>query len=198
MTDLEHALVLIGATGVLLAGSFLVLAAAATVHRGRRRHHAARARFRSVFAGRDTWSAASVRAVAIGTVGSPRWWLVQRRRHQLWRAVTAAEHAVGVAQRTGAPVGELPLLARQLRTATRGVDAQLRACARTGELTQYVRADASRIEAAAAELSRTATRAVNATTGTDTDTLASAIRLESSAVAAGIRAASSAAHLPVR
>src|SRR4051794_32130063 len=38
-------------------------------------------------------------SIASSTIGSPSWWAAQNQRHRVWRAVTSAEHAVGVAKR---------------------------------------------------------------------------------------------------
>lgn len=199
MIEIEQASVLLGAATVLLAGSVLVLLAASTVRRGRRRYHAFRASLSSLRTGcrPGRWNPGSVIAVATATVGSPGWWMVQRRRHQMWRAVTAAEHAVKVAEHAGVPVGDLPLLARRLRTATRGVDAQMRASAVAGALPKNVTDEPSRIQTAAVEVHRAALDAMRVMTGAEAEPLVSAIRVEVAALAAGVRAASSRAHLPV-
>lgn len=68
-----------------------------------------------------------VAAVAAAPVSHPGWWLVQRDRHRLWRAVTAAERAVGTAAASGVPVGDLPALTRRLRRRAESADDVLRA-----------------------------------------------------------------------
>jgi hypothetical protein len=109
----------------------------------------------------------------------------------MWRAVTSCESAVAVAQRTGAPVGDLPSLVRRLRSAADRVDAQLRASTAHGS--KEAGAAASRIEAAAADLQGAAEDAVQITAADESEPLMSAIRLEVAALAAGVRAASVAA-----
>lgn len=67
-----------------------------------------------------------------------RWIAAARARHELWRAVSAADHAVTAAQQAGAPIGELDTLCRQLRHAAADADRALsvarRAPVAAGEL----------------------------------------------------------------
>ena len=42
-----------------------------------------------------------------------RWLAVTRQRRTLWRAVSAAEHAIATAQQAGAPTGDLGTLGRR-------------------------------------------------------------------------------------
>src|SRR3954451_15719841 len=80
-------------------------------------------------------------SAAVGTLGSPGWWLIQNRRHQMWRAVSSAQHAVSVARGADVAVGDLPALASQLNAAASGVDAVLRASGRHGSLRAEDRRD---------------------------------------------------------
>src|SRR4051794_24689419 len=186
-TEVVLAVVLLGVLTMVFAAFLLVLVGARTVRRGRRRLDAFRVRGGELF---PAWSPATLGAVVTTTLGSPSWWLVQQRRHRMWRAVTSSESAVAVAQRTGAPVGELPTLVRRLRSAADRVDAQLRAS--TAQGSGDAAASASRIEAAAADLQGAAEDAVQITAADESEPLMSAIRLEVAALAAGVRAASGA------
>src|SRR5436190_12110865 len=131
----------------------------------------------------------AVRAVAAATVASPGWWVAQRDRQRMWRSVSSAEHAVRVAQRSGAPVGDMPSLTRQLRSAASGVDAVLRASARDRSLRNETSAQLTHIEAAAADLQSAALHSLRMVAGPETDDVVSAARIEVEALAAGLRAA---------
>jgi len=128
-------------------------------------------------------------SVAISTVGAPGWWAVQNRRHRMWRAVSSAEHSVGVARRSDVAVGDLPVLATQLRAAAGGVDAVLRVSARLGSLRAEDRADCDRIEAAAADIHSAALSSLRSASRADTDPVVSAVQIEVAALAAGVKAA---------
>lgn len=132
--------------------------------------------------------AARVGAAMAGSVGSPSWWIAQRDRHGMWRSVAAARRAVSVASRAGAPVGDLPALARDLDRAAAGVDAALRAAGGDRRAARRVADDLLRIEAAAADIRAGAVDALAATT-VDMESVRSAVAVEIEAVAAGVRAA---------
>ncbi|MDR3034995.1 MAG: hypothetical protein LBV78_18155 [Kitasatospora sp.] len=53
---------------------------------------------------------------------SRHWVAAVRTRRRLWRAVTAAEHAVAQARKAGAPTGDLDSLCRRLRQAAADAD----------------------------------------------------------------------------
>lgn len=107
----------------------------------------------------------------------------------MWRAVTGAEYAVGVAVRSDAAVGDLPELARRLRAAATGVDAVLRASGGQEALRAQDRADCDRIVSAASDLRDAALSSLRVDSHADTETIVSAVRLEVAALAAGFRAA---------
>ncbi|MBO0844635.1 MAG: hypothetical protein J2P22_04380 [Nocardioides sp.] len=186
----EQVLIVTGVMGLL----FMVATGAAAVfvvRRVRRRYRAARARLMTP----RGWQSDVQRllrhsgSVAVASVGSPRWWAVQNRRHRMWRAVTSAEHAVRIARRADVAVGELPALADRLRAAANGVDGVLRASERGGSLRQEDRQDCDRIELAASELRDAALASMRSDSHADTDTVVSAVRIEVAALAAGVRAA---------
>lgn len=128
-------------------------------------------------------------AVALATVGSPGWWMIQNRRHRMWKAVSSAGHAVRVARRADVAVGDLPVLAAKLRAAAGRNDSVLRASARLGSVRPEDRADCDRIEAAAADIHAAALYSLRSVSHADTDPLVSAVQIEVAALVAGVRAA---------
>jgi hypothetical protein len=181
------------AAGVLSLLLMLATAAAAVfvVRRVRRRFRAARARLLASRASqRDLHGLLrGSTSAAVASMGSPGWWVIQNRRHRMWRAVSSAEHAVGVARRADVAVGELPGLARRLSNAAAGVDAVLRASDRGGSLGEQDRMDCDRIVAAASDVRAAALSSLRSTSHADTDTITSAVQIEVAALAAGVRAA---------
>jgi len=107
----------------------------------------------------------------------------------MWRAVSSAEQAVGIADRADVAVGDLPGLARRLSEAASGVDAVLRASARRGSLRDRDRRDCDRIVAAADDLRAAALSSLRTGSHADIDTVVSAVQIEVAALAAGVRAA---------
>lgn len=189
---LEQVLLVVGTT-VLVTVTTVAVSVVVAVRAVRRRFRRARAGLFGVtglslpWAGRPDLRA--LRGVAVGTLGSPAWWVVQRDCHRMWRAVTAADRAVGLARKSGAPVGDLPALVRQLSSAARGVDAVLRASAPDRALRRRAATERDRIEAAAAEIHHAAVDALNVMVDVDTEPMMSAVRLETAALAAGVRSA---------
>jgi hypothetical protein len=168
-----------------------VVGAAVIVRRVRRRYRSLRARLQPVRALPTDLPGLlrSSGSVAASSIGSPSWWVVQNHRHRMWKAVTSAEHAVGVARRADVAVGDLPALATRLRAAATGVDAVLRASDRQGSLRKEDRLDCDRIVAAAADLRAAALSSLRTDSHAGTDTVVSAVQIEVAALAAGIRAA---------
>lgn len=180
-------------TVVVTVVLFWALVAALTVivvRRARRHVRAIRARRHQGVdpAGARGLDIGAVAAVAASTLGSPGWWLVQRDRHRMWRAVSSAEHAIGVARKAGAPVGDLPTLARQLATAARAVDAVVGASARRPSSRSEARAEMARIEVAAADLHLAALESLTLVSRAETDDVVSSTRIELDALAAGLAA----------
>jgi hypothetical protein len=113
---------------VLLAGTVCVAVMAAGAAWLRRRVRRRLAGLRPVLASR----AAAMAGSSIGSTGSRWLWSLpvpdrgwregSRARRELWRAVGAAEHAVSVARRGGAPTGDLDALCRRLRQAAGSAD----------------------------------------------------------------------------
>jgi hypothetical protein len=180
------------ATGVV-ALIFVVTCVVATfaVVRGvRRRYRRARARLHDIRSAPVSVLRVSGSAAA-SSFGSPGWWMVQNRRHRMWKAVTSAEHAVDVARKAEVAVGDLPSLAHRLRTAATGVDAVLRAGARHGGGTLGVhdREECDRVVAAAVDLRAAALSSLRSSARADTDGVLTAVQVEIAALAAGLRAA---------
>lgn len=146
----------------------------------RRRYRAARERVRSL--------RVPPAPVTVATMTSPTWWTAQNRRHRMWRAVSSAEHAVGLARRSDVPVGDLPALTTQLTSAARGVDAVLRASAHGGSLRPEDRAACDQVVEAADDIHRAALSSLRLAQA-DTEPLLSAVQIEVAALAAGVRAA---------
>lgn len=185
--DLGDVLLLIGVVTLALMVT-VVATTALAVRAVRRRYRRLRSRLSTRGVGTSSRpDLPAVRAVAATTVGSAAWWASQRDRHRMWRAVSAAQHAVGVAQQSGAPVGDLPALCRQLSTAAAGVDAVLRASA--GERAWRRDPDAEQVERAALDVQRAALDSLAMVAAADTAPVLSAVRLEVAALSAGVRAA---------
>jgi len=186
----EQVLIAMGVAGILVVITTGVVVV--VVIRGvRRRYRSARERLRGfrVWQLNRPGSTRVPNSVAISTVGSPGWWAVQTRRHRMWRAVSSAEHSVGVARRSDVAVGDLPVLATQLRAAAAGVDAVLRASAGLRSLREEDRADCDRIESAAADIHAAALSSLRSASRADTDPVVSAVKIEVAALAAGVQAA---------
>ena len=75
-------------------------------------------------AGRAAADRARTRSRSLWSLPWPNrhWVAAARTRRRLWRAVTAAEHAVAQARKSGAPTGDLDSLCRRLRQAAADTD----------------------------------------------------------------------------
>jgi len=192
----------IGETFVLLAVVMLVLfwvgvlvMVTRLVRRVRRGFRTAGARvpeFRGTPSGSARIDFPALRGLTAATIGSPSWWGVQRDRQRMWQAVAAAQRAVQVAVDAGAPVGDLPDLSQQLTQAARSLDAILQASAgghRSDGSDGDLAAQRDRIETSARDIQRAAVDSLRVVGAPDADSLASAVRIEVTALAAGVRAA---------
>lgn len=201
---LEQVFVVMAVAGVTLVLTTVAVMAVITVRHVRRASRAARETWRrlgsTVGSGRldplratrrgvSPMSVNGVAAATRATVGSPGWWIVQRDRRHLWRTVSAAGHAVKVAQSSNVAVGDLPFLAAQLNSAAQGVDSVLRASSHVGSLRPQARTEAHKIEVAAGEIHRAALDSLRAHATAHTEPVLSAIQVEVVALAAGARAA---------
>ncbi len=176
MKDLLITITVVCALALATTGTLAFVA----VRSLRRRYLAARERVRSL--------RVPPAPVTVSTMTSPAWWTAQNRRHRMWRAVTSAEHTVALARRSDVPVGDLPGLTTQLRSAAVGVDAVLRASAHGGSLRAEDRATCDQVVEAAADIHRAALSSLRLAQA-DTEPLLSAVQIEVAALAAGVRAA---------
>jgi len=135
---------------VVLLGIFLIMAgtvvAVLLVARALRRRWVA---FKDGAMGYGMASAISVaserlprrRPAAISGVSA---WAPQRARREMWRSVEAATAAVRVAERSGAAVGDLPMLCRRLHAVAAGLDELLRVEPPEGSAAQALGGDSLR------------------------------------------------------
>ena len=202
LTGIEHFLVDAAAVAglvMLLALLAVTLAATMVIRRSRRRWRVVRGLIsrrsrggplsrRPAVNGRAL--AASALGLTTNTVASPRWWATQNARRQMWREVTAAKHAVTVARRAGAPVGDLPALVRQLEGAARSADALAQADAHSPRRGRPATPEVRRVQRAALEVRDAAVDALQAAATAEVSPLLPSVRLEAAALAAGALAAS--------
>jgi hypothetical protein len=115
-----------------------------------------------------------------GVLADAGWWVNQRDRRRMWRAVTGAEQAVAAANGAGVPTGDLTSVTRRLRVTARTLDAGLAAPRRS----DAVLAQVAVVVGAADEVARAATDAVAADVADQTGRLLDAARLEIAALRA--------------
>ena len=108
-------------------------------------------------------------------------------RHRMWRAVSAAERAVGAAVAADAASGDLPSLVRRLRRTAQSVD-RLLAAAGTGASRQ-VKAELQRVLDLSETIRAAATEALLTVTAPATSSLADAVATEVSALRHGLSVA---------
>jgi hypothetical protein len=114
------------------------------------------------------------------------WWVVQRDRHRMWRAVTSAERAVATAVAENAPIGDLAALTRHLLSTAGSVDAALRACEHSSVGLRPLREQVSAVVGAANQIHAAALEALTAIAVPVTSRLTDAVRVEVAAVRHGI------------
>jgi len=170
-------------TLILLATT--VLGIALVVRSARRRYRAMRARFGLRLLTARSAALPTIAASFSATVGRPAWWATQHERHRLWRAVAGADQAVAAAGRAHAPVGELPMLLRQLRRAAADADAALCASGTSDRAATDARSHVRRVQQAAAEIRAAAAQSAGVVADAESHDLLSAVRLEVAALAAG-------------
>ena len=186
MDTVGEVLLVLGVVSLLSLLAFATVTVFAVRAVGRR-FRSVRTRMRVRGVGADRPDLPAVRAAAVATVGSASWWASQRDRQRMWRAVSSAQHAVRVAEQSGAPVGDLPSLCDQLTQAAGRVDAVLRATGDDRPWRQH--AGAAEIERAAHDVHRAAVDSLSTLATDDNETVLSAVRLEVEALGAGLRAA---------
>ena len=184
------------AAGLLAAIVFVALVAAGGLwlrRRVRRRKQA----LGPVLAGRAHGAA----AVAGGAgsrwlwslpVPDRRWREGGRARRELWRAVGAAEHAVAAARRGGAPTGDLDALCRRLRQAAGSADRRLAIGQRpavAGAGLDPAVSEVSGLLSAAGQIQAAASAALASVSRPAARQLADDVRIEVTALAAGLASA---------
>ena len=112
------------------------------------------------------------------SVSDASWWANQRDRRRMWRSIAAADRSVTAARSAGVPIGDLPSVVRQLRTAGSTLDAALTASSRSPEVLRQ----AAAVSAAADDVSRVAAEAVAADAAPVIARAIDAVRLELAAL----------------
>ncbi len=181
----------------LLAGAVFVAVMTAGVVWLRRRVRRRLAGLGLVLAGRARGAA----AVAGGAgsrwlwslpVPDRRWREGGRVRRELWRAVGAAEHAVAAARRGGAPTGDLDALCRRLRRAAGSADRRLAIGQRpavAGAGLDPAVSEVSGLLSAAGQIQAAASDALASVSRPAARQLADDVRIEVTALAAGLASA---------
>jgi hypothetical protein len=126
-----------------------------------------------------------VRVMASLPVTKLSWWTVQQQRHRMWRAVAAADRTVSSAVRMGAPVGDLPSLARRLRRNAADVERVLAATADSPRAARKPCPEVLSLLKAAESIQSAAAEALRTTAAPDTNSLAAAIATEVTALRHG-------------
>jgi hypothetical protein len=122
-----------------------------------------------------------------------RWLTAAAARRRLWRAVSAAGHAVTAAREAGAPTGDLDSLCRRLRQAAADADRSLVLAGRAtaaSRRAEPVSAQVSDLVRAAGLIQDAAASAVASLSRPAARSLADDARREAEALAAGIATAS--------
>ena len=131
-----------------------------------------------------------------------RWLAMTRQRRTLWRAVSAAEHAIATAQQVGAPTGDLDTLGRRLRRTAQDADHSLsvaHGAASCGREAGQAQPDIDDLLTAAGLIQDAAASAVASLSQPAARHLADDARREAEALAAGLTiAAQAAGPIPAR
>jgi hypothetical protein len=142
-------------------------------------------------------------AAAVAGGAGPRWlWSLPvpdrrwreggRARRELWRAVSAAEHAVAAARRGGAPTGDLDGLCRRLRQAAGNADRRLAIGQRpavAGAGLDPAVSEVSGLLSAAGQIQAAASAALASVSRPAARQLADDVRIEVTALTAGLASA---------
>ncbi len=121
-----------------------------------------------------------------------RWREGGRARRELWRAVSAAEHAVAAARRGGAPTGDLDGMCRRLREAAGSADRRLaigQRAAVAGAALDPAVSEVSGLLSAAGQIQAAASAALASVARPAARQLADDVRIEVTALAAGLASA---------
>lgn len=114
------------------------------------------------------------------------WWVAQRDRHRMWRAMAAADRAVAAAVAANAPIGDLAAMNRRLQQTAEAVDATLRVSAGSPAGLRAVRRQVTELVAAAEQVHSAALDALTAAAQPATSGLSGAVRDEVAAVRHGL------------
>ncbi len=121
-----------------------------------------------------------------------RWREGGQARRELWRAVSAAEHAVAAARRGGAPTGDLDALCRRLRRAAGSADRRLAIGQRpavAGAGLDPAVSEVSGLLSAAGQIQAAASDALASVSRPAERQLADDVRIEVTALTAGLASA---------
>jgi hypothetical protein len=121
-------------------------------------------------------------------VPNRHWVAATLARRRLWRAVTAAEHAVAQARKTGAPTGDLNSLCQRLRQTAAGTDRSLAIAGRAippGAPPARVSSQAADLVAAAGRIQDAAASSAASVSQSKVASLADDVRQEVIALSAG-------------
>ena len=185
------------AAGLLAGVVFVALVAAGGLWLRRRVRRRLQA-LGPVLAGRARGAAAAVGGGAGSRwlwslpVPDRRWREGGRARRELWRAVSAAEHAVAAARRGGAPTGDLDALCRRLRRAAGSADRRLAIGQRpavAGAGLDPAVSEVSGLLSAAGQIQAAASAALASVSRPAARQLADDVRIEVTALAAGLASA---------
>jgi hypothetical protein len=127
-----------------------------------------------------------LRAAAGRPRANPSWWSIRNERRSLQRSASAAEHSVAAAVAAGAPVGELPVLCRELRRLRRDADRRLMLAAVDGRgRDEQACVQAAAVRASAERIRSLAVRSLTETSGPAASRLATHVDTEATALDAG-------------
>jgi hypothetical protein len=137
---------------------------------------------RSPVRARELW----LRAAAARPRANPSWWSIRNERRSLKRSASAAEHSVAAAVASGAPVGELPALCRDLRRLCRDADRRLMLAAVDGRgRDEQARVQVATVRADAERIRSLAVRTLTEASGPAASRLAAQVDTEAAALDAG-------------
>lgn len=132
-------------------------------------------------------------------VPNRHWVAATLARRRLWRAVAAAEHAVGQARKTGAPTGDLNSLCHRLRRVASDTDRSLAIASRTmppGAPPAHVSSQAADLVATAGQIQDAAAHSAASVSQPKVVSLADDVRQEVVALSAGLASAARSSRAP--
>ena len=132
-------------------------------------------------------------------VPNRHWVAATLARRRLWRAVSAAEHAVAQARKAGAPTGDLNSLCHRLRQAAIGTDRSLAIASRAmppGAPPDRVSSQAADLVATAGQIQGAAAHSAASVSQPKVVSLADDVRQEVVALSAGLASAARSSRAP--